>query len=85
MAKGKKKKRASRSGAPRRCSAAAPVPTETAAASDRLLMTIPEVCDYLAISRATLYRLDLPGRIKVGGQVRFHRPSIDRWILEQID
>ena len=65
--------------------AAAPVPTETAAASDRLLMTIPEVCDYLAISRATLYRLDLPGRIKVGGQVRFHRPSIDRWILEQID
>ncbi len=50
----------------------------------RVLLTIPELCDYLGISRATLYRLDLPGRIKIGNQVRFHKPTIDRWILEQL-
>ena len=82
MAKGKKKKRKQKKARSPAGVVTAPLVPE--ASGERLLMTIPEVCDYLAISRATLYRLDLPGRIKIGGQVRFHRPTIEHWVLEQL-
>ena len=41
------------------------------------LLTVPEACRHLAISRATLYRLMADGSIwpvRIGGSVRF-RPS----------
>lgn len=55
-----------------------------ATGGEPVLLTIPEVCRYLGISRATVYRLDLPGRLKIGNQVRYHKASIDRWILDQL-
>ncbi len=84
MAKGKKKKRKQKKAGLSAEAVVPPLVSEAAGAGGRLLMTIPEVCDYLAISRATLYRLDLPGRLKIGGQVRFHRPTIEHWVLEQL-
>ncbi|HML78253.1 helix-turn-helix domain-containing protein [Geobacter sulfurreducens] len=44
------------------------------------LLTVDEVCDYLGISRSTLYRQDIPGRCKVGGQVRYVKADVDRWL-----
>ncbi|HRP61780.1 MAG TPA: hypothetical protein PK400_00630 [Phycisphaerales bacterium] len=36
-----------------------------------------EVCRRLSISRSTLDRLGLPGRVKVGGQVRYHWETLE--------
>jgi excisionase family DNA binding protein len=42
------------------------------------------MCTLLRISRATLVRLDkggkVPGRIKLGGSVRFHRETVESWL-----
>lgn len=54
-----------------------------------LLLTVTEVCALLRISRATLIRMDkagtIPGRIKLGGSVRFHREIIEAWLKSLID
>lgn len=51
---------------------------------DSPLLSVTEMCALLKISRATLVRMDksgqLPGRIKLGGSVRFHRETIDNWL-----
>ena len=50
------------------------------------LMDFKDAKGYLKISRATLYRLLHNGRIpaaKVGGQWRFRKERLDRWIEEQ--
>jgi len=48
-----------------------------------LLLTVGEVCTLLNISRATLYRIEIPGKVKIGGQVRYHRELLEAWLLEQ--
>ena len=52
-----------------------------------LLLTATELCALLKISRRTLIRMDkagtIPGRITLGGSVRYHREKIERWLLEQ--
>ena len=52
-----------------------------------LLLTVTEVCALLKISRSTLIRLEnagtLPGRVKLGGQVRYHREVVEKWLLQQ--
>lgn len=52
------------------------------------LLSVTEMCALLKISRATLVRMDksgqLPGRIKLGGSVRFHRETIDNWLKSLI-
>jgi excisionase family DNA binding protein len=52
-----------------------------------LLLSCSEVCSLLKISRSTLDRLEkagsLPGRVKLGGQVRYHRQVIEDWLLSQ--
>ncbi len=49
-----------------------------------LLLTVADVCALLNISRSTLFRLEqsggLPGRVKLGGQVRYHRETIEEWL-----
>jgi excisionase family DNA binding protein len=46
------------------------------------VLTVPELCDYLRISRSTLYRLIGAGKLpwfKMGSDYRFNRETIDRW------
>lgn len=54
-----------------------------------LLLSIADVCALLNVSRSTFLRLEkstgLPGRIKIGGQVRYHRGIIEKWLLDQIE
>ena len=49
------------------------------------VMTVKEVADYLRLAESTVYRLvkkgSLPGR-KLGGNWRFSRRGIDRWLAE---
>lgn len=53
-----------------------------------VLLSVTEICALLKISRATLIRMDksgkLPGRIKLGGSVRFHRETIETWLQSLI-
>ena len=47
------------------------------------LMTVPEVADYLRVTKKTIYRLLWQGSIpatKIGHQWRFDRASIDEWL-----
>jgi len=70
----------------RKAPLAPPVPASTVAP---LLLTVADVCALLNVSRSTLLRLEkagsLPGRVKLGGQVRYHREKIERWLLEQCE
>lgn len=53
-----------------------------------VLLSVIEICSLLKISRATLVRMDkagkIPGRIKLGGSVRFHRETIETWLQSLI-
>ena len=49
------------------------------------LMTVPEVADYLRVTKKTIYRLLERGSIpatKVGNQWRFDTTSIDEWLQQ---
>lgn len=63
-------------------------PTEGGSPAAALLLTIADVCGLLQISRATFYRLEkaekLPGRLLIGGQVRFHRETLENWLRAQV-
>lgn len=52
-----------------------------------LLLTLADVCALLNVSRSTVIRLEkaggLPGRVTVGGSVRYHRLVIEEWLMEQ--
>ncbi len=54
-----------------------------------ILLSVSEMCTLLKISRATLVRMDksgkLPGRIKMGGSVRFHRETVETWLQSLIE
>jgi excisionase family DNA binding protein len=57
----------------------------TSAASDSFL-TLNEVCQYLKISKSTIYKLSEQGKIpsaKIGKQLRFRKSSLDRWLSEK--
>lgn len=51
-----------------------------------VLLTPHQVCNLLAISRSTLDRLgtSIPGRVKLGGQIRYHRGALEKWLLSQV-
>lgn len=60
---------------------------ETAGTIDQeVIMTVPEVAEYLKIAPSTVYRLarqgEVPGR-KIGGAWRFSRRVIDAWLYTQ--
>ncbi len=59
---------------------------EPQAKSPSKLMTVREVCAYLRVSRATIYRLLKQNRIpafRLGSDWRFNIEQIDRWRLRQ--
>ena len=50
------------------------------------IMTVGEVADYLKVTERTIYRLAAAKKMpafKVGGNWRFSKADIDRWIREQ--
>ena len=55
---------------------------------DVLLLTISQTCTLLNLSRSTLDRMaktdSIPGRIKISGQIRYHRITIEQWLLNQL-
>jgi len=51
------------------------------------LMTTREVAAYLRLAPATVYKLAQAGKIpavKVGGQWRFSRQSLDEWLTQEM-
>jgi len=49
------------------------------------IFTFKEVCEYLKISKDTLYKYTQKKKIpsfKMGKQLRFKKSSIDKWIAE---
>jgi len=49
------------------------------------LLTLPELADYLQVSKSKLYRMTKKGKIpasRIGGSWRFKKSRIDRWIDE---
>lgn len=50
--------------------------------------TLKEMCELLGVSRSTLDRMAqkklIPGRVKIGGQIRYHKASVSRWITDQV-
>jgi len=56
----------------------------TSPTNGALLLSVAEICRLLKISRATLIRMDkagkIPGKIKLGGSVRFHRETVEAWL-----
>jgi excisionase family DNA binding protein len=64
------------------------VPKTVSIDPDAVLLSVAETCALLKISRATLIRMDnagkLPGRIKLGGSVRFHHETIVTWLQSLI-
>ena len=54
-----------------------------------LFLSVSDICAMLDISRATLVRMDkndvIPGRIKLGGSVRYHRETIEAWLANLVN
>jgi len=62
-----------------------PVQIEPAPLAPAILLTVNQVCNLLGgISRSTLVRMEktgkIPGRVQLGGSVRYHREVIEEWI-----
>ena len=55
--------------------------------SESLLLRPNEAADLLSLSRSRLYQMAqagaLPGVVHLGGSVRIHRPTLERWLTEQ--
>ena len=64
-----------------------PIPEQRSLDTDEVY-TIAEVCKLLKLSRATVDRMtgrgELPGRLKLGGQVRFHGPTLRRFLADSV-
>lgn len=54
--------------------------------SEQVVMNIHEASSYLGVSKGTLYEMARNGRIpavKIGGQWRFYRKAVNRWLTEK--
>ena len=54
--------------------------------SDKPVMNIKEVADYLGVHPMTVYKFAQKGKLpafKIGSDWRFHRKFIEAWIEEQ--
>jgi len=65
------------------------VPSKVPATTvEPLLLSIADVCALLNVSRTTIHRLEksggLPGRVMLGGHVRYHRETIEKWVIKQL-
>ena len=64
---------------------APPKPKPVAPLTPAILLTVPQVCELLGgISRSTLTRMEktgkIPGRVQIGGSVRYHREILEEWV-----
>ena len=53
---------------------------------NQTLMTLKEICDYLKVTRYTVYRLIKDGQlpaIRVGGQWRFRPDQVQRYLASK--
>jgi predicted DNA-binding transcriptional regulator AlpA len=53
-----------------------------------LLITQRDLCGLLNISRSTLVRMGdsaIPGRVMVGGSIRYHKSTVEAWLLSKIE
>ena len=52
------------------------------------LISVGEACELVGISRSTLDRAakseSIPGRVKILGRVRYHRPTLEAWLTAQV-
>ena len=52
------------------------------------LISVDEACELVGISRSTLDRAakseSIPGRVKILGRVRYHRPTLEAWLTAQV-
>ena len=52
------------------------------------LISVAEACELVGISRSTLDRAakseSIPGRVKILGRVRYHRPTLEAWLTAQV-
>lgn len=57
-------------------------------AGSTLLLTVADLCALLQVSRTTLFRMEkageVPGRLSLGGQVRYHRETVETWLRSQL-
>ena len=57
---------------------------KTTRTADGLLLTVADLCLLLNVSRSTVNRMEragtLPGRIEIGGAVRYHRETVEAWL-----
>ncbi len=53
-----------------------------------ILLTVADLCQLLNLSRSSIARMEragsLPGRVMVGGSVRYHRETIENWIRGKV-
>lgn len=66
-----------------------PVQVEPTQLPPAILLTVSQVCELLGgISRSTLVRMEktgkIPGRVQLGGSVRYHREVIEEWVRSLI-
>jgi excisionase family DNA binding protein len=50
------------------------------------ILTMDELAEYLKISKSTLYKLAVDGKLpgtKIGKRWRFHRGAIDDWLRQR--
>lgn len=62
-----------------------PVQVEPVSPDSAILLTVSQVCELLGgISRSTLVRMEktgkIPGRVQLGGSVRYHRETVESWV-----
>lgn len=73
---------------PSAASPAVPVDAAPVEAFKPLLLTMAQLGQLLNVSRSTLYRMEkdgqLPGRVQVGGQVRYHLETVEEWLRAQV-
>ena len=54
--------------------------------TNSVLLTVSDICKLLKVSRSTLIRMEksgyLPGRMMLGGSVRYHRETIAAWLRD---
>jgi predicted DNA-binding transcriptional regulator AlpA len=53
------------------------------AAIPAIALTVAEVCTLFNISRSTLYRANLPGKVVIGGSVRYDKNQLLAWWFDQ--
>jgi len=65
------------------CAVIVDQPVAVLTAQTSLVLTVADVCKLLKISRSTLLRANIPGKMKVGGSVRYHRGVLETWLKEK--